>query len=173
MGKTFFVINAHSKWIDAVCSNSSSATAAIEHLYRIFFLAVCSIPEIIVSKDAAGEEFLSFITSTSNGINHIILAPHHRSSNGLAEHVAQIVKNNLRKLTEGTINSRLAKILFAHRITLQSTTRTSPSELMLNRLDLAKPNICQRVEINQLFQKIYHDTNGKVKSFIINNPLRT
>ena len=37
MGKTFFVlIDAHSKWIDAVCTNSSSAVAPIEHLRTVF-----------------------------------------------------------------------------------------------------------------------------------------
>ena len=41
MGKTFFaLINAHSKWIDAVCTNSSSAIAAIEHLCTYSFLTV-------------------------------------------------------------------------------------------------------------------------------------
>ena len=176
MSKTFFVlINAHSKWIDAMCTNSSSAIAVIEHLRTVF--SQFGIPEIIVSDNAVcftGEQFQSFITS--NGINHITSAPHHPSSNGLAERAVQIVKNGLRKLTEGTINSCLAKILFAHRITPQSTTGTSPSELMLNRrprrrLDLVKPNIRQRVEINQLSKKIYHDTTAKVRPFVINDPV--
>ena len=58
---------------------------------------------------------------TSNGIKHITSAPHHPTTNGLAEHTVQIVKSGLKKLTEGTINSQLAKILFAYRITPQFT----------------------------------------------------
>ena len=125
MGKTFFVlIDAHSKWIDAVCTNSPSAAAAIEHLRTIF--SQFGIPETIVSDNAAcftGEEFKDFVTS--NGIKHITSAPHHPASNGLAERAVQIVKSGLKKLTEGTFNTRLAKILFAYRITPQATTGVS------------------------------------------------
>ena len=107
---------------------------------------------------------------------HKVSTPHHPSSNGLAECAVQIVKNGQRKLTEGTINSRLAKILFVHCISPQSTTGTSLSELMLNRrpccrLDLVKPNIRQSVERNQLSQKIYHDTTAKVRPFVMNYPV--
>jgi len=94
--------------IDAVCSNSPSAIAAIEHVFSQF-----GIPETIVSDNAAcftGKEFKAF--TISNGIMHITSAPHHPSSNRLAECVVQIVKNGLKKLTKGTLNSRLAKILF-------------------------------------------------------------
>ena len=176
MGKTFFIlIDAHSKWIDAVCTNSPSAIAAIEHLRTVF--SQFGIPETIVSDNAAcftGEEFKAF--TISNGIKHITSAPHHPSSNGLAERAVQIVKNGLKKLKEGTLNSRLAKILFAYRITPQSTTGTSPSELMLNRrprcrLDLVKPNMLKRVESKQLSQKINHDTTANVRSFCINDPV--
>ena len=51
-GKTFFIlIDAHFKWIDAVCTNSLSAAAAIEHLRTVFSQFV--IPETIVSDNAA------------------------------------------------------------------------------------------------------------------------
>lgn len=133
MGKAFFVlIDTHSKWINAVCTNSPSAAAAIEHLRTIF--SQFGIPETIVSDNAAcftGEEFKDFVTS--NGIKHITLAPHHPASNGLAERVVQIVKSGLKKLTEGTFNTQLAKILFAYRITPQATTGVSPSKLLLSR----------------------------------------
>ena len=107
---------------------------------------------------------------------HITSAPHHPASNGLAERAVQIVKNGLKKVTEGTINTRLAKSLFAYRITPQSTTGVSPSELLLNRrprcrLDLVKPNILQRVENKQLSQKINHDTTADVRSFYNDDPV--
>ena len=102
--------------------------------------------------------------------------PHHPASNGLAERAVQIVKNGLKKLTEGTINSRLSKILFAYRMTPQSTTGVSPSELLLGRrprcrLDLVKPNILHRVESKQFSQKLNHDNTANVRSFRIDAPV--
>ena len=171
----FILIDAHSKWIDAVCTNSPSACAAIEHLRTVF--SQFGIPETVVSDNAAcftGKEFQAFMTS--NGIKHITSAPHHPASNGLAERAVQIVKNGLKKVTEGTINTRLAKILFAYRITPQSTTGVSPSELLLIRrprcrLDLVKPNIQRRVENKQLAQKINHDTSTSTRTFVTNDPV--
>ena len=131
-GENLFIIDAHSKWIDAVCTNSPSASAAIEHLRTVF--SQFGIPETIVSDNAAcfiGEEFQAFMTS--KGIKHITSAPHHPASNGLGERAVRIVKNGLKKVTKSTINTRLAKILFAYRLAPQSTTGISPSELLLIR----------------------------------------
>ena len=51
----------------------------------------------------------------------------------LAEWVVQIVKKGLKKEKEGTLGSRLARILFTYRVTPQSTTGVSPAELLLGR----------------------------------------
>ena len=150
-----------------VCTNLSSATAAIEHLHAVS----CSLA-LLASDSAAsftGEEFQYFITLYR--INHVISAPHHPSSNGLAERSVEIVKNGLRKLTESTIDSRLAKILFAHHISPQSTTGTSPSELMLNRrhhcrLDLIFLNEWKAINCPRRYT--YHKTTAKI---IINDPV--
>jgi len=78
------------------------------------------IPETIVSDNAAcftGEEFKTF--TLVNGIKHIASTPH---SNGLAERAVQIVKSGLRKVTQGTMNTRLAKVLFAYRLAYRSVT---------------------------------------------------
>lgn len=55
-----------------------------------------------------------------------------------------------KKTTEGTINCRLARVLFNYRITPQSTTGTSPAQLLMGRLlrtrlDLLKPDLLVRV----------------------------
>ena len=98
MGKTFFIlIDAYSKWIDAVSTHSPSAVAAIEHVRTTF--PQFGIPETIVSDNAARftrKEFKEFVTS--NGIKHITSAPHHPASNGLAERAVQIMKSGLKKL---------------------------------------------------------------------------
>ena len=96
MGKTFFIlIVAHSKWINAVCTNSPSADAANEHLRTIF--SQFGVPVTIASDNAAcftGEELQDFVTF--NGIKHITSAPHNPANNGLAERAVQIVKNGLK-----------------------------------------------------------------------------
>ena len=73
------------------------------------------------------------------------------------------MKKGLKKVTEGTIRSRFAQILFSYRITPQSTTNVSPSELLLgrrarSRLDLLKPDIAGRVEHKQQQQKLTHES---------------
>ena len=68
-----------------------------------------------------------------NGIKHITSAPYHPSTNGLVERAVQIVKKGLKKVTEGSIRSRIAKVLMAYRITLHSTTGNTPASLLLGR----------------------------------------
>ena len=83
-----------------------------------------------------------------------MVAAYHPKSNGLAERAVKIVKDGLKKMSEGTIEDRIARFLFTYRITPQSTTQMSPAELLMgrrlrSRLDLLKPNLAQRVEKKQ------------------------
>ena len=61
------------------------------------------------------------------------------------------MKKGLRKVTDGTIKSRIAKILFAYRnAPYNCTTGSSPAKLLLgrqlhSRLDLLKPNTAAQV----------------------------
>ena len=43
------------------------------------------------------------------------------------------MKRGLKKTTEGSVRSRLAKILYTYRLTPQSTTGVSPAEMLLGR----------------------------------------
>ena len=111
------------------------------------------------------EEFLR-----RNGIKHTTSAPYHPASNGLAERAVQIVKKGLKKERSGTMLTRLAKVLFAYQITPQSTTGTSPAELLLgrrlrSRLDLVRPNTAERVEQKQQDQKRKHDQKVRSRRF--------
>ena len=97
-----------------------------------------------------------------NGIRHLTSAPYHPASNGLPECAVQIVKRGLKKVTQGTLTARLAKVLFSYRLTPQGTTGISPAEALLGRrprskLDLVRPNTAERVENKQLQQKAHHD----------------
>ena len=69
-----------------------------------------------------------------HGVRHTTSARYHPSSNGSAEHAVQIVKKGLRKVTQGSIQSPLAKILFMYQFTPQSITNVSLSELLLGLL---------------------------------------
>ena len=73
---------------------------------------------------------------------------------------------------EGSLPSRLAKILMAYQIIPQTTTGVSPAELLLGRqphtrLDLLKPNIGGRVEGKQHQQKLYNDNSTWIRQFNI------
>ena len=169
-GKTFLVmIDAHSKWIEAVCTPSTSSQAVIEELRTVF--AKFGLPETIVTDNGSGftsREFRQFLQQ--NGIHHTTSAPYHPSSNGLAERAVQVVKKGLKKIQDGTIRTRLAKVLLAYRTTPQVTTGRTPAELLLGRLprtrlDLLKPDTAQRVEHKQEAQKATHDARARIRTF--------
>lgn len=139
----------------------------------ISLFARFGLHETIVTDNATGfvsaelKEFLQM-----NGIDHTTSAPYHPASNGLAERAVEIVKRGLKKEVSGTMATRLAKILFMYRLTPQSTTGTSPAELLLGRrpricLDLLRPNIAARVEKMQLEQKLRHDSKAKSQTFSV------
>ena len=173
-GKMILVIvDAHSKWIDAIVTPNATSATVVEELRPLF--AQFGLPETVVTNNGpcfVGAEFEEFLSS--NGIKHITSAPYHPSSNGLAERSVQIVKKGLKKITRGSMRTRLAQILFAYRLTPQSTTGVSPSELLLgrrprSRLDLLKPNTAERVEENQLKQKEKHDQRSRERNFAVDD----
>ena len=164
------VIDAHSKWVEATCTPSTSSSAVIDVLRALF--ARFGLPETIVTDNGTGfisQEFEEFLRK--NGIHHTTSAPYHPASNGLAERAVQIVKKGLNKETSGSMSTRLTKVLFTYRITPQSTTGSSPAELLLGRrprtrLDLLRPNTAERrVERKQEEQKARHDKKARVRTF--------
>ena len=163
------VIDSHSKWIEAFCVSSATSSITIDKLRMLF--AQFGLPETIVSDNGScfvSEEFESFLQS--NGIKHITTAPYHPSSNGLAERAVQVLKSGLRKVTEGNLNTRIARVLFAYRLVPQSTTGVTPAELLLgrkprSRLDLVKPDMAKRVEDKQSQQKATHDVSAHSRTY--------
>ena len=90
-------------------------------------------------------------------------APYHPSTNGLAERAVQVLKQGLKKVTTGSLKTRLARVL-------QSSTGVSPAKLLLGRcpwtcLDLLKLNLADKVENKQLQQKVDHDRAAQSRSF--------
>ena len=148
---------------------SSTAKITIQHLKTLF--AQFGLPDIIATDNGpcfVSSEFEDFLTM--NGIKHWRSSPYHPSSNGLAEKAVQIVKQGLKKMNDGSLNDRLAKLLFNYRITPHSTTGISPSELLMSRklksrFDLLKPNIATRVIQKQREQKDSHDSHAIGRQF--------
>ena len=143
------IIDAHFKWIEALTTKSTSPHVTIELLHSLF-AQFGLLPETIVSDNGScfvSEEFQQFLKST--GIKQITSAPYHPSSNGLAKRAVQIVKKGLKKTTEGSMKSRIAKVLFAYHNTPHCTTGNSPAKLLLGRqfhtrLDLIWLNMLRR-----------------------------
>ena len=57
-------------------------------------------------------EFQQFCKT--NGIRHILVAAYHPKSNGLAERAVKIVKDGLKKMSDGTVEDWIARFLFAY-----------------------------------------------------------
>ena len=148
---------------------STTATKTIQ-IPRTTF-ALLGIPDSVVldiGSQFISSEFQQFCKV--NGIRHILVAAYHPKLNGLAERAVKIVKDGLKKMSEGTMEDQIARFLFTYRITRQSTTQMSPAELLMgrrirSRLDLVKPNLARRVEKKQLQQKRNYDRCVRQRTF--------
>ena len=87
----------------------------------------------------------------------------------MAECAVQSFKMGMKKLTTGSLEARVARFLFTYRITPQTTTGTSPSELLLGHglhchLDFIRPNLETKVHQSQCCQQQTHDFHAKERS---------
>ena len=157
--------------IEAHVVETPNSAGTIHKLCQMF--ATHGIPETIVTDNGSiftSKEFKHF--TDMNGIKHLTTAPYHPASNGLAERAVQTLKTGLKKMTVGNIEDKLARFLFQDRITPQTTTGHSPAELLMGRrprshLDILKPNISDRLSINQERQKEGHDQGTVHRSYAV------
>ena len=172
MGKMFLVIvDSHSKWLEVRIVPSVTSLSTIQELRSVF--ATHGLPEIIVSDNGTAftsSEFQEF--TSKNGIRHIKTAPYHPALNGLAERAVQTFKEGLKKLTEGSVETKLSRFLFQYRLTPHSITGKSPAELLMGRqlrahLDQLTPNLQAQVQQKQQKQKDYHDQTSRSRTFDI------
>ena len=75
------------------------------------------------------------------------------------------LKRGLRKSGEGSVKSRLAKVLFTYRLTPHTTTGVPPAEMLLgrrprSRLDILRPLTAKRVEEKQVKKKSKHNAHA-------------
>ncbi len=131
LGHMFLIlIDAHSKWMDVYPVSTASSGITI-YCHRKSF-SNHGLPEMLVSNNAAyfvSTEFKEFMNK--NGIRHVTSAPFHASSNTLAERAVQTFKTMMKKAGEGSVASKVTRVLFSYRITPQSTTEISPAEMLL------------------------------------------
>ena len=100
------VVDLFSKRIKVLPVKTASASVTIEKLHTLF--ATHGIPETTASDNrtpfvnALMEQFLK-----ANGVRHVTTAPHHPSSNGLAERAVQTCKVALKKMSTGTLETKI------------------------------------------------------------------
>ena len=126
------LIDLYSKWIEVLPLTSTTSTALIQKIRPLF--AQFGLPTTVVTDNGTqfvSEELEQFLKN--NGIRHILSAPYHPATNGLAERAVQIFKAGLRKITDGSTADCIARILLNYRRTPQTTTGSSPAELMFGR----------------------------------------
>ena len=170
LGHMFLVVvDAHSKWMEVKAVRHATTATTLTELRSIF--ATHGIPELLVSDNGSvftSVEFKDFVKT--QGIRHTTSAPYHPATNGLAERAVQTFKAYMKKAPDAPLRDNLSQFLFQYRMTPHSTTGISPSELLLNRrprskLDLAIPNLTQKVRAKQLKQKIGHDQHAVARKF--------
>jgi hypothetical protein len=169
------VVDAMSKWPEAIPMSSTSAEATARALSRVF--ATHGFPKAIVSDNGpqfTSEEFEGFCKE--RGIRHILTPPYHPQSNGEAERFVQTFKNHLEKgLTSGrTLDMLVAEILMQYRVTEHPATGVAPAQLMLGRkprtkLDLIRPEVGKTmIEHREAYTKRMirnHDKKCREKTF--------
>ena len=171
------IIDAHSKWIEVFQMSSTSSVATIQKLREVF--SRFGLPDRVISDNAPNfisAEFIEFMKN--NGIKHSTSVPYHPASNGLAERAVKTFKAGMRKMTEGTLQQKLARFLFSYRTTPHYTTGVCPAELLMNRkiksaLDLVNPRLSDKVDAAQSRQVTAHDKRVKSRSFIGRHSLGT
>ena len=173
-GRMFLVVvDAHSRWPEVIEMKSTTATATIQELRRLF--AAYGLPIQLVSDNGpqfVATEFKTFMKS--NGIKHIRCAPYHPSSNGAAERFVQSFKRAMKasQKSDQSLHQRLMNFLLMYRSTPHSTTNVAPCTLFLKRqlrtlLDLLRPNVEDDVVSKQADQKLQHDQHCKSRELYI------
>lgn len=126
------VIDSYSKWLDVHIVSSTSSEVTVQSLRNSF--AMHGLPLVLVTDNSTSftsEEFGKFCEV--NGVKHLKTPPRHPSSNGVVERAVQTVKQSLKKVTGGSLQTRVNRVLFRYRTTPHSTTGQTPGELLMGR----------------------------------------
>lgn len=127
--QVFVLVDAETKWIEAIPLKTATAETTIHVLQGIF--ARFGLPYCLVSDN--GPQFSSATMSSflqESHVKHVRTAPYYPQSNGLAERAVRTIKEGLRKNPTGTLQERLMKFLLRYRTTPLEGGK-SPAELLL------------------------------------------
>ena len=139
------IVDSTSKWPEIFPMATTTSVATINVLRSLF--ARFGFPEVIVTDNGrqfASTEFEEFMKK--NGVQHVMGAPFHPQTNGMAERMVQSVKLALKKMEgqPGALKEKLLRFLLNYRNTTHNATGKSPAESLLGRrlrtrLDLVRP----------------------------------
>ena len=116
--------------MDGGVSNEHAISSMTIEKLRIAF-ATHGLSEVIVTDNGSNfkrEEFEDFLKQ--NGISRIRNAPYHHASNGLVERAVQTFKEGMKKMSGGSVETRVSRFLSRYRITPPTSTGVSPVELL-------------------------------------------
>lgn len=169
------VVDAHSKWIEAIKMSTTTTQSVIKVLRDMW--SRFGLPKQLVSDNGPpffSSEFKEFLNN--NGIDHIFSAPYHPASNGAAENAVKICKRTIKKAFKAKvdIHAALCRFLLAYRNTPHYTTGESPAKMLLGRslrmrLDCLKPDRGERVRVRQT--QVEAATGGVVRQFNTGDPV--
>ena len=130
------MVDAHSKWPEMIGSmKTTKADSTINAMRNIF--ARYGLPTQVVSDNGPpfqSKEYEEFLRQ--NGIQRILVSPHHPSSNGLAEQFVQTFKYAMESSVNdpaSSIHRWIQNFLLSYRSTPHATTSSSPAKLFLQR----------------------------------------
>ena len=145
------IIDSYSKFIDVFPCKIINSVGTIECFKKCF--ANFGIPDTVVSDNAScfmSKETQDFFKKYN--IQHCSGAPYNPSTNGLAERAVRIFKENFKKFdVKLPVSTRICKFLYSYRRSVQSSTNSSPAELMFGRkfkgpLDIIMPKSSESSE---------------------------
>ncbi|XP_058017979.1 uncharacterized protein K02A2.6-like [Ahaetulla prasina] len=144
-GQTFLVVvDAYSKWLEIILMRSMTAEAVISVLRHLF--VTHGLPDTLVSDN--GPQFMATQFEgylAEEGIRHVLSAPFHPATNGLAERFVRSAKEALSRIKPGDWQTKIDTFLAVQHRTPCVTTGRSPAELLMGRklrcpLDRLNPN---------------------------------
>ena len=108
----------------------------------------------------------------TNGVQHILTAPYHPSSNSAAERFVRAFKEAMHKNKGRSLHDQLMHFLLSYRVTPHATTGVAPCELFMGRhlrvaLDLLRPDLESVVAKKQFLQKDNHDGAATLRQFMV------
>ena len=172
------LVDAYSKWLEVKPMKTTTSERTIEELRSIF--ATFGLPKQLVSDNGpqfVSVEFKNFVDR--NGIKHIHSAFYKPASNGAAERMVQIVKSALNKYVVegrgGSLRQRLDGFLLTYRLTPQSTTGQSPTDIVFKqkvrcKFDLLKPDLKSHVIDKQ--EKTMLNCDRQLRTFYVGDTVR-